>query len=234
MVAKEIMALPTENAPTETGRRADVHPVFLLLAFLLLGSLSAGQEGKSEPPQTLPTLKTIREVRELPSEKARLGYPIRVRAVVTYGDRMHGDFFVQDSTAGIYVSVGQATIDLHSGQYVEIDGISGPGDFASEIVNPQIQILRQAVLPAPRKVSGEVFVTGFEDSQYVEVEGIVRSAVEDEGRLLLHVASGTAIIPAFVLDHTPIPQNLVGAKVRLQGVSGGLIIPGTSILAPPC
>ncbi len=237
VVAKEIMALPTENPPTETGRRAHVPPPFFLLAFLLLGSLSAGQEGKSEPPRTLPILKTIREVRELPSEKARLGYPVHVRAVVTYADGPQGDFFVQDSTAGIFVNVEQTMNNFHSGQYVEIDGVSGGGEFASEIVNPQIQILGQAPLPAPRKVSGELFVTGVEDSQYVEVEGVVRSVAETQGRLLLRVASGTAIIPAFVLDYKPIPQDLVGAKVRLRGVSGGAYNPrnqfiGATLLVP--
>jgi len=231
------MVPTTENLPTETGKRSPVHPLFCLLAFLLLGSVSVGQERKSEPPQALPILKTIREVRELPSEKARLGYPVHVWGVVTYADRAQWDYFVQDSTAGIYVNVGLTTTDLRSGQYMEIEGISGSGDFASEIVNPQIQILGQAPLPVPRKVSGEVFVTGVEDSQYVEVEGIVRSAAENEGRLLLHVASGTAIIPAFVLDYKPIPQNLVGAKIRLQGVSGGTYNPrnqfiGAILLVP--
>jgi PAS domain S-box-containing protein len=187
----------------------------------LLGSISAGQEQKGKPPQGLPILKTIREVRELPSEEARLRYPIHVRAVVTYADRAQGDFFVQDTSAGIYVSAGQTTTEYHSGQYVEIDGISGPGDFASQIENPQIRVLGQAPLPVPEKVSGEKLVTGVEDSQYVEVEGVVRSAAETQGRLVLHVASGTAIFPAFVLDHKPIPQGLEGAKVRLQGVSGG-------------
>ena len=231
------MVLPTENVPRQAGKRSHLHPSFLLLAFLLLGSVFARQERKGEPPQALPILENIREVRDLPSERARLGYPIRVRAVVTYADRAHGDFFVQDSTAGIYVNIGQATIDLHSGQDVEIEGVSGPGDFASEIVNPHIQILGRAPLPPPRKATGEVFVSGVEDSQYVEIEGIVRSAAENEGRLLLHVASGTAIIPASVLDHTPIPQDLVGAKVRLQGVSGATYNPrnqfiGALLLVP--
>jgi PAS domain S-box-containing protein len=237
VVAKEIMVFPTKNASAETGQRSHVYLFLFLMAFSLLGSVSVGQEEKGKPPQGLPTLKTIREVRELPSEKARLRYPIHVRAVVTYADRAHGDFFVQDSTAGIFVEAGQTTIELHSGQYVEIDGISGPGDFASQIENPRIQVLGRAPLPAPKRVSGAEFATGVEDSQYVEVEGVVRSAAETEGRLLLHVASGTAILPVFVLDHKPIPQDLVGAKVRLQGVSGGLYNPrieflGASLLVP--
>ena len=71
----------------------------------------------------------------------------------------------------------------------------------------------------------------------MEVEGIVRSAAENQGRLLLHVASGTAIIPAFVLDYKPLPQDLVGAKVRVRGVSGGIYNPrnqflGATLLVP--
>jgi PAS domain S-box-containing protein len=221
VVAKEIMALATKKVPTETGQRPRIRFFLFVVAFSLLGSVSAGQREKSEPAPPLPTLKTIREVRDLPSDKARLGYPVHVRAVVTYADRAQEDFFVQDSTAGIYVNAGQTTIEYHSGQYVEIDGVSGPGHFASEIDKPQIQILGQALLPAPLKVSGAEFAAGAEDSQYVEVEGVVRSAGEAQGRLLLHVASATAILPAFVLDYKPIPRDLVGAKVRLQGVCGG-------------
>jgi PAS domain S-box-containing protein len=221
VVAKEIMGLVTKNIPPETGQHSHVHLVLFLVAFSLLGSVSAGQEEKGKPPQSLPVLKTIREVRELPPEKARLSYPIHLRAVVTYADRAQEDFFVQDSSAGVYVNAGITPIEYHSGQYVEIDAISGPGHFASEIEKPHIQILGQAPLPAPQKVSGAEFATGVEDSQYVEIEGVVRSAAEAQGRLLLHVASGTAIVPAFVLDYKPIPRDLVGAKVRLQGVSGG-------------
>jgi len=231
------MAVPCKDVVLETGPRLNRYLVFLLLAFSILGSRSAAQQEKGEPPPGLPILTTIREVRELPSEKARLGYPIHLRAVVTYANRRELDLFVQDSTAGIYVNAGQATADFHPGQYLEIEGISGPGDFASQVENPKIQILGEAPLPVPRKVSGEEFITGIEDSQYVEIEGVVKSAAENAGGLLLHLASGTVNIRAFVLDYKPTPQDLVGAKVRLQGVSGGVYNPryqflGALLLVP--
>jgi PAS domain S-box-containing protein len=231
------MAFTNEHNPTKTGQGLHRYLVPLLMALSTLSSLSAAQQEKGKPPQVLPILKTIREVRELPSEKARLGYPIRLRAVVTYANRPGGDLFVQDSTAGIFVNPGQTTVDFHSGQYVEIEGISGPGDFASEIDNPKIQILGEAPLPTPQKVWGDEFITGALDSQYVEVEGIVKWAGENQGGLLLHLASGTANIPAFVLDYKPIPQDLVGAKIRVQGVSGGVYNPrfqflGVLLLVP--
>ena len=215
------MLLPNKNNPAQKRQRLRAHLFLLLLVFSILGSASAGGEGKDEPAQRLPTLETIREIRDLPSEKALLGYPIHVRAVVTYADRGQSDFFVQDSTAGIYVNAAQTTVELRSGQFVEIEGISSPGHFASEIENPRIRVLGQAPLPTPRKVSSAEFVTGVDDSQYVEVEGVVRSAAEAQGRLSLHVASVATIIPVFVLDYKPMPQNLVGARVRVQGVSGG-------------
>ncbi|MGO8791375.1 MAG: response regulator [Terriglobia bacterium] len=231
------MTRPTRNAPIETGRYPQRHWVFLLMVFSVFGHLAAAQPEQLEAPIGLPILKTIREVRDLPSEKARLRYPVHLRAVVTYANRAQGDLFVQDSTAGIFVNAGQSTFDFHSGQYVEIDGLSSPGDFASEIQNPKIAVLGEAPLPVPLRVPGNVFVTGAQDSQFVELEGIVKSAAENQGGLLLHLAAGTASIPVFVLDYTPIPRNLVGAKIRLQGVSGGLYNPraqflGATLLVP--
>ena len=213
----------------QIGHRLDRKLTFILLAFSVFGFSAAGQD-KSKPPDGLPVLTTIEEVRELPSEKARLGYPIHIRAVVTYANRPSADLFVQDATGGVYVNEGQFTVDYRSGQLLEIDGISGPGDFASQIENPKIQFVGEAPLPNPQKVSGEEFTTGSMDSQYVEIEGVIKSAAENQGGLLLHVASGAANIHAFVLDYKPMPQDLVGAKVRLQGVSGGYYNPRNQFL----
>ena len=231
------MAVLSEDAPTETRRRARHYVVLLLTALALLASASPAQQAKDTRSQGVKTLETIRQVRDLPSEKARFGYPIHVRGVVSYADKTQNDLFVQDSTAGIYVNSDASILQLHSGQIVEVTGISGPGDFASQIENPKIQVVGQGPLPAPKRVTGEEFVTGVEDSQFVELEGVVRSAAESQGRLLLHVASGTVIVPVYVLDYKPIPAGLVGAKVVLQGVSGGTYNPrfqflGALLLVP--
>jgi PAS domain S-box-containing protein len=61
-----------------------------------------------------------------------------------------------------------------------------------------------------------------QDSQFVEVEGIVVSTGENVGRLLLHIASGSVEFPVYVLGQKPAPENLVGAAVRLRGVSSGI------------
>jgi PAS domain S-box-containing protein len=207
------MTLQDENSSQEATWHAWRHLLLLLLFFRVNSNPAAAQQ--------LPTLTTIRGVRDLATEKARLGYPIHLRAVVTYVNKRERDLFVQDSTAGIFVDLVDQAIDLHSGQKVEIDGVSGPGDFATEIDDPKIQIIGEAPLPDPLKVSGDQFITGALDSQYVEVEGIVKSASATQGGWALQLGSGAANIHVFILGNQPVSVDLVGATVRVRGVSGG-------------
>jgi PAS domain S-box-containing protein len=203
------------------GHIWSVHAILLILVFpFLAGVVLAQQQGRGTLG-SLPPLKEARQIRELPSEKATLGYPVQLHAVVTYADFSHDDFFVQDASAGIYVNPTNVALPVGAGQYVEIEGKAGPGDFAPEIVDPRVRIMGEAPLPVPRKVSGEELASGVQDSQFVEVEGIVMSTGENGGRLLLHVASGSVEFLAYVLGPKPFPENLVGAAARLRGVSSG-------------
>ena len=195
--------------------------MFVLIPSILAGVSSARAEGPAPSPGPS-VIREARQVRELSSEKAKLGYAIQLQAVVTYVDTSHGDLFVQDSTAGIYVNPAGQTLDLRAGESVEVIGKTGPGDFASQIENPQIRVLGEAPLPSPRKVAGEEFASGAQDSQFVEVEGIVMSAGAEQGRMLLQLASGSVEFPVYVLAPKLPPESLVGATVRVRGVSGGV------------
>lgn len=186
-----------------------------------------------EPPGkrvSLPLLTTAKQVRQLAPEQARLGYPVRLRGVVTYFHYEQEDMFIQDAKAGIYVNPAQVKLPLRSGQLVEVEGISGPGDFASEVINARVRILGVAPMPSPLKVSAEELASGREDSQWVEVEGMVRSADEHQGRLMLNISSGAIQFKAFVLNFRPMPSSLVDSRVRIRGVSGGLYNPKNQFL----
>ena len=232
------MALPTEDTPTDTGRRLRLYVVLLLTTFALLAGVSSAQQAKETRPQRATTLETIRQVRELPSENARFGYPdscarrgnlCRQNAGRSLRSRFHGRHLCE--------------LGCHDPcNFTPARSWRSPASAGPEILLPRsrirkIQVLGQGPLPAPKRVTGEEFVTGVEDSQFVEIEGVVRSAAESQGRLLLHVASGTVIIPVYVLDYKPIPGDLVGAKVVVQGVSGGTYNPrmqflGATLLVP--
>ncbi len=204
-----------------------IHVIVPAFVFSILsGALSAQQQGGG-PAGNLPLLMEARQVRELSSENAARGYPVQLRGVITYADFIQGDsirqhLFVQDATAGIYVDPINLTLKLRAGQSVEVDGITAPGRFASEVIHPQVRILGEAPLPGARKVSGEEFATGAEDSQFVEVEGIILSAGEGDGQLVLHIASRSVEFLANVIGQNPAPENLVGAAVKLRGVSSSI------------
>jgi len=204
------------------GRYSPARALMCVFIPSILAGISSAQAEGLAPSSGPSVIKEARQVRELSSEKAKLGYPIQLHAVVTYAEAIHGDLFVQDATGGIYVNPAGQTLNLRAGEFVEVIGKSGPGDFASQIENPQVRVLGEAPLPAPRKVAGEEFASGAQDSQFVEVEGIVMSAGAEQGRILLQLASGLVEFPVYVLAPKLPPEDLVGATVRVRGVSSGI------------
>jgi len=160
------------------------------------------------------------QIRALPPGEAARGLPVKLRAVVTYYDPVGPDLFVQDASAGIYVQCGKL-LPIRRGQEIELTGVTAPGDFAPVVAHPEVRILGPGKLPRPRTVSFEDLSTGSEDSQFVQAEGIVHSAVIQKASLILSVATGGGF--ATVLVPTP-PKldldRLVEAQVRFRGAAG--------------
>ncbi|HYM07391.1 MAG TPA: hypothetical protein VEU11_12590, partial [Terriglobales bacterium] len=96
------------------------------------------------------------------------------------------DLFVQDASAGIYVST-ERTWKIRQGQYVEVTGITGPGEFAPVVQETGLRILGQGRLPQARKASLEELASGSLDSLWVEVSGTVTSAVFESNFLNLYL-----------------------------------------------
>ncbi|MGI9074313.1 MAG: hypothetical protein ACR2JB_24045 [Bryobacteraceae bacterium] len=69
--------------------------VVTMCAFLVLLAISG--PGLAEVSTTLPTLTSSTGVRSLTPQEARRGYPIHLRAVVTYFDPITPNMFVQDA-----------------------------------------------------------------------------------------------------------------------------------------
>ena len=187
------------------------------------------------PAAALPTLTHIEQIRQLTPDEVARGYPVHIRAVVTYysaiGPNFLGrdtymsdatpDLFVQDSTAGIWVNLPKDAPPLESGQLVEIDGVTEIPDFAPQIGLPHIQVVGKAPLPVAKRVSLERMLSTAEDSQWVETQGVVRHVSQMDGLLALDVAVAggrlKAIIPGV---RASLPRNLVDAEVRIRGACG--------------
>ncbi len=164
------------------------------------------------------TLTNAADVLGLRAAKASLGLPILVKGIVTAAEtNWGGRFFVQDSSAGIFVG-NKSSEQPVPGDVVEVSGESFPGAYAPTIKNARWKKLGTAPLPEAKPVSIERLMSGTEDSQRVEISGIVRTAQAGRNRIGIELASGGYRVPAYFPTAPDVdPQSLVGAKVVLRG-----------------
>ena len=212
-------AMPIRSAPGSL--------VIFSLTILCLGlTYSWGQQpGTPVVPPSLSLLTRAGDIRALSAKQANLGYPVRLRAVVTYYDAATQNLSVQDQTGGIWVDVPREDLHLKTGQLVEVEGFSNRGIFANQIERPKVQIQGRAPLPPPLRPPYEQLALGRADSQWVEIEGIVRSAeIDPESRnLLLSVALGAGRVWVRVPRCSEsVARELIDSKVLIRGACGGI------------
>jgi len=177
----------------------------------------------------LPTLTTTRAAHHLTIEQSARRYPVHLLATVTYYDPYidlrRPAFFVSDATGGIFVALSALPAQpLRAGDLVEVTGVSGPGDFAPIVDQASAWVIGKSHLPltAPQ-VSLTHLLTGAEDGQWVEVEGMVRSVEEAHQNIILNLALSDGNITATTVREPGVDYNrLVDAKVKLRGNTGPL------------
>jgi signal transduction histidine kinase/DNA-binding response OmpR family regulator len=149
---------------------------------------------------------------------------VHLRAVVTYYDALidtrRPSFFVHDDSGGIFVALSVLpTFAVHAGMLVEVIGVTGAGDFAPIVERAHIEALGESQLPAQAPlVTLSRLLSGAEDGQWVEIEGVLRSVHESKWNLILNIAMSEGIISAI----TPklaggSYEKLIDAKIRLRG-----------------
>ncbi|MFO1513956.1 MAG: hypothetical protein U1F83_13735 [Verrucomicrobiota bacterium] len=147
--------------------------------------------------------------------------PVRITGVVTYVfDRRA--CFVQDRSAGIFVGNGEEFPDLSIGDVVVVEGVSGPGEYAPTVAPAKVEVIGRTNLPPARRASYDDLLTGREDSQWVEVAGLVRAAFADAlGSPILELTTGGGRLTVFIAGAAPTNLTyLVDSQVRVQGVCG--------------
>jgi diguanylate cyclase (GGDEF)-like protein len=132
-------------------------------------------------------------------------------------------FFFQDTTGGISVDRTD-NADVLVGDEVEITGTSGPGLFAPIIMASYVKVVGHRPPPPALRVNyGDLF-GGAQDSQWVEMEGIVHStriAVED-GHIVLYLRLeiGGGPVQVLIHDFRGIDiQRIVDSRIRVRGVA---------------
>jgi len=190
-------------------------PRNLLCALLLTGWCSGlGAETPVEP------LTDAATVLSLSGEQAGRRLKVAVTGIVTAAEPdWNGQFFVQDGTAGIFVE----NLNRPSpapGDLITVEGVTHPGAFAPIISAPVWRRLGTAPLPEPKLVPIEDLETGVEDSQRVEISGVVRTARVADARLLIDlVVVGNRLQVHARVPPGVAPESLVGARVRVRGTA---------------
>jgi len=188
----------------------------LMGGLLLIGMRGFAANGPV-PPRLI---QTAAEVRELTSAEASRHYPVKLRGVATFFDRILYCHFLQDETAGIYLEQTNMPT-LVPGQLVEVTGETSAGEFAPIVTPRTIRVLGPGSWPAAQPVSFAQLTSGEEDSQWVAVEGIVRAEAYDPLTHYdtLEIATGggrfKALIAPLAGSHR---ERWVDGTVRVRGV----------------
>lgn len=185
------------------------------------------------PPPGQPvehTLTTVAAIRALSLNEVASGFPVELRAIVTYYEPINGRLFVQDSTGGIYILPPPSVPAVQPGDEVLIVGATTP-NFSANILATGIRFLAHARLPAPLPVSWREVVDRANDCRYVSVTGTIRSAtlqvadasIASQPYLLLDLQTdGGSVRVHMEGAHGIAPFGLLDAKVRLTGVVGAI------------
>ena len=111
---------------------------------------------------------------------------------------------------------------LLAGQLVELEGATSPGEYAPIVTVSQIRNLGEGTFPAAKPVSYEDLASGEEDSQFVEINGIVRSVSFDPQSEYYSIEIGTGGGRCTALTaQLPAPNatDLIDSTVKVRGVS---------------
>lgn len=166
-------------------------------------------------------LSTAKAVRSLSAADAERHIPVKLHGVVTFYDETLFSRFLQDETAGIYFSVTTNMPPLVAGQEVELEGVSGPGEYAPVVLASSVKIIGAGKFPAARPVSLEQLVSGQVDSQLVEFSGVVRAVYYDKDNqfYIVDFVTGGDRFSVYA-KKLPVaqPQDLVDSTVKVRGV----------------
>jgi PAS domain S-box-containing protein len=202
---------------SSNSARARFSVGWLLLSLLLCAF--QGQSGEAESRER--QITTAAELRRLTPEEAGRFFPVKLRGVVTFFDEGVFYRFIQDETAGIYFRGLPNTVKLEPGQIVELEGFAGPGEYAPIVEARKVRVIGKGSMPVAKPSTFEELSTGQEDSQFVEVVGIVRAVEPTEWSPFyqLEVATGGGRLTTLVRD-LPVKnaEELVDSTVKIRGV----------------
>ncbi len=126
--------------------------------------------------------------------------------------------FLADETGAIYVS-DLKDDKLAPGAALEVEGVTGAGEFAPVVTATRWKSEGAAPLPAARPVMYSDLLNGLEDSQWIEVRGIVRDvAPYSRGRVQADIMMDSHRIRIVSVATAALGSEITDCEVRIFGV----------------
>ncbi len=196
------------------------------MALALLACAWAGRVGLSAEapagPGRNPTFNSVNPIRSLGREVAAQALPVDLSAVVTYVEPALDEVFIADETGGIYVALKELLPpSVRRGDQVRVIGVTSSGQFAPMIVAHSVVATGVGRLPVAVRPKQRQLLAGVLDSQWVELEGIVRSSrmnVHENAAILVVYADGFEFDAEVAGMTADAARRLVDAEVRFRGV----------------
>ena len=175
------------------------------------------------PTAELPNepITDLLQVRELNRDQANQSQPVDLVGVVTANQAPYQLFFFQSGKEGIFIdALDQSISHLTPGTKIRIRGFTAAGDFAPVIKHPRIDVLGPAQLPVPQILDAADAATGTYDSEWVEVEGLMRPFGLIGGNPTFKLIAPFGTINGALINpgDTEALERFVDAKVRVRGV----------------
>jgi diguanylate cyclase (GGDEF)-like protein len=194
----------------------------------VLSSAEQHSAAAQKPPHVITAARIAHDLTE---QQAALSIPVHLRAVVTYYDPYidprRGAIFVHDASGGVFIAIpARSTLPVKAGSVVDVRGVTAPGDFAPIIIGSQITLVGQSQVPRnPPSPTMAQLLSGSEDCQWVEVQGVVHAVHMESRDVILDIATAGGILSATtIMDPNANYGSLVDSLVRVHGTVAPLFI----------
>jgi signal transduction histidine kinase/CheY-like chemotaxis protein len=195
-----------------------------LVGFLAMISSDARGSPATRSNSGVTTITKARVAHSLTAEEAARKRPVHLRAVVTYydpyTDPTNAVFFVCDSSGCIYVKTpSRPILPVHSGSLIDLEGVTGPGEFAPIIDEAKIRVVGESHVPEKAlPTSDSQMMAGVDDATWVEIVGLVHSVFESGKNATLNLAVSDGMIGATTVKENGVDYSrLVDAELLIRG-----------------
>jgi len=160
-------------------------PDVVMFVLALAGSAVAATAQTGLSPGVV--LTNASQIRSLPVSQSAQAIAVHLRGVMISEaappplqsgeqDHMHRALVISDPTAAIYI-LGATNLlaPFREGDWLEVEGVTDPGQFAPIIIARSARCLGTAPIPAPTPATYQKLIIGDLDAQWVEISGVVRN-----------------------------------------------------------